>query len=235
MFRRRRLVCAALWPALAAPWPVFAQPKDRAVRIGWLGNTEGGTPQARAIREALLDELQRRGWVRGRNLEIEFRFAEGVTDRFAVLARELVALQVDLIIAVSGVGAAAAGKATQSIPVVFVAVPAPVEHGLVSSLSRPGGNLTGLSTQSDELIGKRLELLKEAFPRTTSVAVLGSGSTAQNQLINLASAALGLQLLHTRPQSPETLASTIAALSHADACNQPLACSPLEPLKGVAR
>lgn len=216
IIRRRHLVWTVLWPALTAPWSVLAQLKDRPVRIGWLGNTEGGTPQARAIREALLDELQRRGWIRGRNLAIEFRFAEGVTDRLAGLARELVELQVDLIIAV-GAGAAAARQATQSIPVVFVSVSAPVEQGLVSSLARPGGNLTGLSTQSDELIGKRLGLLKEAFPRTTRVAVLGSGSAVQTELVNLAGAALGLQLLHTRAQHPEALASTIAALSHADA------------------
>ena len=215
--RRRHLMCAALVPALAAPWPVLAESIDRPVRIGWLGNTEGGTPQARGIREALLDELQRRGWIRGRNLEIEFRFAEGVTDRLAVLARELVGLQVDLIVVVGAVGAVAAKQATQSIPVVFVSVPAPVEQGLVSSLARPGGNLTGLSTQSDELIGKRLELLRQAFPRTARVAVLGSGSAVQSELVNLAGAALGLQLLHTAAQHPQALASTVAALSHADA------------------
>ena len=137
-------------------------------------------------------------------------------DRFAVLACELVAMQVDLIIVVSAVGAAATRKATRTIPVVFVGVPAPVELGLVSSLARPGENLTGLSTQSDELIGKRLELLKEAFPHTTSVAVLGSGSAVQTELVNLAGAALGLQLLHTQAPHPEALPSTIAALSHAD-------------------
>lgn len=216
--RRRELVCTGLWPVLAAPWaPVLAQPRERAVRIGWLGNTEGGTPQSRAIREALFDELQRRGWVRGLNLEVEFRFAEGVTDRLPVLARELVALRVDLIIVVGATGAAAAGRASQSIPVVFVGVPAPVEQRLVSSLARPGGNLTGLSTQGDELIGKRLELLKEAFPRISRIAVLGAGSAAQTELVNLAGASLGLQLLHTQAPHPEALASTISALSHTDA------------------
>ena len=217
IYQRRHLLCVALWPALAAPRPLLAQSTNRPVRVGWLGNTEGGTPQARAIREALLDELQRRGWVRGRNLEIEFRFAEGVADRLAVLARQLVELQVDLIIAVGTAGAAAARQATQSIPVVFVSVTAPVEQGLVSSLARPGGNLTGLSTQSNELIGKRLELLKEAFPRIIRVAVLGSGLAVQTELISLAGPALGLQLLHARAQHPEALASTIAALARADA------------------
>lgn len=159
---RHHLLGFGLGAALTAPWLAFAQPKDKLVRIGWLGNTEGGTPQARAIREALLDELQRRGWVQGRNLVIEFRFAEGVLDRFAAHTRELVERQVDLIVAVGATGAAAARQATRTIPVVFVSVPAPVEQGLVASLARPGGNLTGLSTQSNELVGKRLELLKQA-------------------------------------------------------------------------
>ena len=215
--RRRHLLAAVLGAALAAPGTAFAQPKDRLVRIGWLGNTEGGTPQARAIREALLDELQRRGWVQGRNLVIEFRFAEGVADRFAGHTRELVERQVDLIVAVGATGGAAARQATRTIPVVFVSVTAPVEQGLVASLARPGGNLTGLSTQSDELIGKRLELLKQAFPRTARVAVLSTGSAAQAELINVAAKALGLQLLHTRAEHADELAPAIATLSHADA------------------
>ena len=213
---RRRLLAATLG-LLAAPGPAFAQPKDRLVRIGWLGNTEGGTPQARAIRAALIDELQRRGWVQGRNLVVEFRFAEGVLDRYPVHARELIERQVDLIVAVTAVGAVAAAQATRTIPVVFVSVSAPVEQGLVSSLARPGGNLTGLSTQNDELIGKRLELLKEASPRSTRVALLGTASAAQVELANVAAKALGLQLLLAQAAHVDELAPAIAALSHADA------------------
>ena len=213
---RRRLLAATLG-LLAAPGPAFAQPKDRLVRIGWLGNTEGGTPQARAIRAALIDELQRRGWVQGRNLVIEFRFAEGVLDRYPVHARELIERQVDLIVAVTALGAVAAAQATRTIPVVFVSVSAPVEQGLVSSLARPGGNLTGLSTQSDELIGKRLELLKEASPRSTRVALLGTASAAQVELANMAAKALGLQLLLVQAAHVDELAPAIAALPQADA------------------
>ena len=214
---RRQLLAAVVGAGLAASWQAFAQPKDRLVRIGWLGNTEGGTPQARAIREALLNELQRRGWIQGRNLMIEFRFVEGVLDRYPMHARELVERQVDLIVAVSAAGAAAAKQATRTIPVVFVSVSAPVEQSLVSSLARPGGNLTGVSTQSDELVGKRLELLKEAFPRTATVAVLGSGMAAQTEALNLAAAVLGLRLLHTRAASADELAPAIAGLPRADA------------------
>jgi putative tryptophan/tyrosine transport system substrate-binding protein len=214
---RRHLLAATLLGLLAAPGSAFAQPKDRLIRIGWLGNTEGGTPQARAIREALLDELQRRGWIQGRNLLIEFRYADGLSDRFPVHARELVDQKVDLIVAVGGNGADAAKQVTKTIPVVFVSVPAPVEQGLVDSLARPGGNLTGLSTQSHEIIGKRLGLLKEAFPRTTRVAVLGVGSAVQTELINLAAADLSLQLMHTPAEHADELAKVIAAQSAADA------------------
>jgi putative tryptophan/tyrosine transport system substrate-binding protein len=135
MIAPRHHLLAATLGFLAAPGSAFAQPKDRLVRIGWLGNTEGGTPQARAIRAALIDELQRRGWVQGRNLVVEFRFAEGVLDRYPVHARELIERQVDLIVAVTALGAVAAAQATRTIPVVFVSVSAPVEQGLVSSLA----------------------------------------------------------------------------------------------------
>ena len=214
---RRQLLSAFLGAALGAPWPAFAQPKDAPIRIGWLGNTEGGTPQARAIRAALLDELQRRGWVQGRNLTIEFRFAEGVAERYPLHARQLVDAQVDLIVAVGAPGAAAARQATKTIPVVFVSVDAPVEQGLVSSLARPGGNLTGQSTQSNELVGKRLQLLKEAFPRVARVAVLDMAVAAQMTMANQAAMALGLQLTYTRADNADELATAIAALPHADA------------------
>ncbi len=219
MIRQRRGLLVAIGSAgLTASWPAFPQPKDRLVRIGWLGNTEGATPQARAIRESLLGELQRRGWVQGRNLAIEFRFVEGVLDRYPAHARELVERQVDLIVAVSAAGALAAKHATQTLPVVFVSVAAPVERGLVTSLARPGGNLTGVSTQSEELVGKRLELLKEAFPRAATVAVLGSGLAAQTEALDLAAAVLGLRLLHTRgAANADELVTAIAALARADA------------------
>jgi len=217
MIDPRRQLLAAILGLLAAPGQAFAQPKDRLVRIGWLGNTEGGTPRSRAIRAALLDELQRRGWVQGRNLVVEFRFAEGVLDRYPVHARELIERQVDLIVAVTALGAVAAAQATRTIPVVFVSVSAPVEQGLVSSLARPGGNLTGLSTQADELIGKRLELLREASPRSTRVALLGTASAAQVELANVAAKALGLQLLLAQAAHVDDLAPAIAALPQADA------------------
>jgi len=217
MIDPRRQLLAAILGLLAAPGQAFAQPKDRLVRIGWLGNTEGGTPRSRAIRAALLDELQRRGWVQGRNLVVEFRFAEGVLDRYPVHARELIERQVDLIVAVTALGAVAAAQATRTIPVVFVSVSAPVEQGLVSSLARPGGNLTGLSTQADELIGKRLELLREASPRSTRVALLGTASAAQVELANVAARALGLQLLLAQAAHVDDLAPAIAALPQADA------------------
>ena len=122
--QRRHCLGAVLGAALTVRWPAFAQPGDRLVRIGWLGNNEGGTPRARAIREALLDELQRRGWVQGRNLVLEFRYAEGVPDRFAVHAHQMVLLQPDLIVAV-GAAAAAAVKLARRFPWSSSACPRP--------------------------------------------------------------------------------------------------------------
>jgi len=214
MMQRRALV--AVVAALAAPKPMLAQQPGKPVRIGWLGNTAPGTPEAFAIWDAFRLELQRRGWSEGRNVVFERRFAEGVADRFPQLARELIESKVDVIVASSGRAASAAKKATDTIPVVFASVPGPVEQGLVASLARPGGNLTGLATLGNELTGKRLELLKEAFPRISRVAVLSSGPEADQEAQRTA-AALGVQLLTTRAQRAEDLPGAIAALPQADA------------------
>src|SRR5580693_1217711 len=112
---------------------------------------------------ALVQRLGELGWIEGRNLAIEVRWAEGRNERFAEISAEFVRLKVDIMVT-SGAAAQAAKRATTTIPIVFVLASDPVDTGLVASLSRPGGNLTGLSNQSRDLVGKRLDLLREVIP-----------------------------------------------------------------------
>jgi putative ABC transport system substrate-binding protein len=124
------------------------------------------------VLEAFRQGLRDLGYVEGRNVVIEIRDAEGKPERFPALAAELVALKVDVIVAPPTLHALAAKQATRTIPIVFIGAADPVQSGLVTSLARPGGNVTGLSALSPELVGKGLELLKQAVPGVSRVAVL---------------------------------------------------------------
>jgi putative tryptophan/tyrosine transport system substrate-binding protein len=149
-----------------------AQPPTRVPRIGYLSASDpaGESTRSEAIRLALRDL----GYVEGQNIAIEYRYAEGKIDRYAELAAELVRLKVDIILVAGGTGVIQAAKnATKTIPIVMAGTPIdPVEIGLVDSLARPGGNVTGITLLTRELGGKRLELLKEAIPKLARVAVL---------------------------------------------------------------
>jgi putative tryptophan/tyrosine transport system substrate-binding protein len=184
-------LCALLYALCVA---AEAQQPKKVSRLGYLSNTDAATdsPRAEGIRLALRDL----GYIEGQNIAIEYRYAEGKQDRLSDFAAELVKLKVDVIVTSTVPGVLAAKNATSTIPIVFWAVFDPVRAGLVSSLARPGGNITGLSILNPELDGKRLELLKETFPKITKVAYLrdaGSlvaGLTAMQE----AARALGLQL-----------------------------------------
>ena len=156
-FDRRRFV-RALASAAAAPSALRAQPANRIFRIGFL---EAGSPSAnRHFLDAFLKGMQEMGYVEGRNAAITARWAEGKAERFEPLLSEFVALQQDVIVVASTLGAVAARRVVRSTPVVFVGVADPLDAGLVASLARPGGNLTGLSRAFDAgLIGKTLQLL----------------------------------------------------------------------------
>src|SRR5215510_8580001 len=152
---------------LAAPCRVGAQ--GRTVTIGYLGNS---SPSLEAsLVEAFREGLRELGYVEGQNLIIKYQWAEGQQGRYAVLARELVRLKPDIILTAGTQGTVAAKQATQSIPIVTAVVGEPVAAGLVSSLAKPGGNVTGLSTLAPEVEGKRLELLKQAVPKLSRVVV----------------------------------------------------------------
>ncbi len=168
---RRAFIAAVTGGLLAAPLVAEAQPAGKIARIGYLATNLRGSPQA--SHEAFVEELRGLGYVEGRNVVIEYRDAEGKDERLAALAAELVALNVDVIVAAAGTLAAlAAREATRILPIVFIAVGAPVTSGLVTGLARPGGNATGLSAVSPDLASKWLELLKQAVPGVSRVAFL---------------------------------------------------------------
>jgi putative ABC transport system substrate-binding protein len=165
----RRAFCSML---LALPFPARAQQPKKVPRIGYLSSGELAPDATRA--EGIRLALRERGYIEGQNIAIEYRYAEGKRDRLPELAAELVRLKVDIILAASGdFLIRTAMKATKTIPIVMVGVGSdPVEAGLIESLARPGGNVTGLTNLTRELGGKRLELLKEAVPKLARVAVL---------------------------------------------------------------
>jgi putative ABC transport system substrate-binding protein len=168
---RLRLVftLALLLGRLLSSVTAEAQEAAKVARIGYLSaNRAAGLH----LQEAFLQGLRDLGYVEGRNLVIEYRDAEGKLDRLSALAAELVALKVDVIVAPSTVAAPIAKQATKTLPIVFTLLADPVGSGLVTSLARPGGNVTGLSVLATEIVGKRLELLKQAVPGASRVAVL---------------------------------------------------------------
>ena len=174
--RRRFLIAVAL---LAAPLAAKAQPARRVPRIGYLASGASTS----GFQEQFLLGLRELGWIAGQNIVIDYRFADGRFDRLPELAAELVRLKVDIIVAQPSPAAVAARSATGSIPIVMINVGDPVGLGLVASLARPGGNVTGTAFDVGlETFGKALEVLKEAIPRTQRVAVLTNPSNPAQAL-----------------------------------------------------
>ena len=173
-----------------------AQQLTKIPRIGILAPDSSAFP-ASARYDSFRQGLRELGYIEGKNIFIEIRYAEGKQDRLSDFATELVKLKVNVIVTGTRPGVLAAKNATSTIPIVFWAVADPVRAGLVSSLARPGGNITGLSILETELFGKRLELLKETFPKITRVAYFRdatSQGTGSVEMQAAAARALGLQL-----------------------------------------
>jgi putative ABC transport system substrate-binding protein len=168
---RRRFV-VSLGAVLAASATVSAQ--SQAAKIPWIGYLQPTVPQngTSPFLEDLRQGLRELGYVEGKNIVIEVRWGEGKLDRMPALASELVRMKVDVIVAVSSPSVVAAKQVTRTIPIVMPLSSDPVGDGLVASLARPGGNITGLSLMAPDLAAKRLQLLKEAFPRVRPVAAL---------------------------------------------------------------
>jgi putative ABC transport system substrate-binding protein len=195
---------------LAGPLAAAAQPPGQVYRIGYLGTT----PPPAHRWDALLDGLRERGYHEGRNLVFERRFSEGNAERFPGFAAELVRLRVDCIIVPTTPAALAAKHATQTIPIVIPTAIDPVEAGLVESLARPGGNVTGLSLISPNLVGKRLELLKDVVPGLSCVVVLWNAANPANvaawEETQVAAGALGLRLHSQDVRGPQDLEGALA-------------------------
>jgi len=204
---------------LVAPLAAEAQPAAKVPRIGYLVIDRAASPH---LREAFLQELRDLGYVEGRNLVIEYRSAEGKSEQLSALAAELVALKVDVIVAPSTVAALAAKRATRTLPIVSVAIP--VTSGLVTSLARPGGNVTGLAFFSPELVGKCLEQLKQAVPGVSRVAALwqpgGQGERTEKDMLEgaeVAARALGVRLQFVEARGPDNFDRAFSEMTRARA------------------
>jgi putative ABC transport system substrate-binding protein len=185
-------LCAMLFPLCSS---VDAQQAGKIFHIGFLDSSNASGMAG--LLEAFRQELNKLGWIEGKNITIEYRFAEQKLERLPELAADLVRLKVDLIVVVATPAALAAKKATTTIPIVMASGGDPVGAGLVASLARPGGNVTGLSGLGTELNTKRLEVLKDAVPRLARVGLLwaaGARTISDLQLKELRPAALALKL-----------------------------------------
>src|SRR5262245_7776001 len=208
---------------LFSPILVRAQDSPKVARIGWLGANPAGGPH---LREAFLQGLRDLGYVEGRNFLIEYRYAGTKDERFPALAADLAALKVDLIFASGGTaGALAAKQATRTIPIVFVGGFDPVVTGLVASVARPGGNVTGLSNLfSADLVTKGMELLARAVPNVRRVAVLWAPRDMAEQqakaMLRAAEAAarsLSVQIHMVEARGPDDLARAFSEMTRARA------------------
>ena len=202
----RRETMIALVALGAAPLAAEAQQASRMARVGYLATSGTGSPH---LREAFRQGLRDLGYVEGRSVVLEIRDAEGKPERFPAFAAELVALKVDVIVTTSTTGTLAAKQATETIPIVFAVASDPVPDGLVASLARPGGNVTGLSLLLPDLVGKCLEQLKRAVPGVSRVAVLwqpgGRGERTDRDMVKaaeVAARALGVSVQVVEARDP---------------------------------
>jgi putative ABC transport system substrate-binding protein len=220
---RRSFVSGLAAGILAAPLAAEAQPAGKVARIGILSpaspSDAGGKPSDLAVLFAAFREgLRELGYVEGQNIKIESRWSEGNYDRLPGLAADLVRLKMDVIVTYGTPASEAAKRATGTIPIVMAAIIDPVASGLVASLARPGGNLTGQSMMSPDLAEKHLEILKEVVPKVSRVALLHNpanpGAAPQVQHAQDAARALGVRLQILGAKGPSEIDSAFAAMTN---------------------
>jgi putative tryptophan/tyrosine transport system substrate-binding protein len=200
---RRIVICLPLTVFLLTVSSADAQQTGKVPRIGFLdASTASGSA---VLVDAFRQELNKLGWIEGKNIAIDYRFAEQKPERAPELVADLLRIKVDLIVVTGTLTASAAKKATTTIPIVMTNVGDPVSAGLVASLARPGGNVTGLSALATELNTKRLEILKDAVPKLVRVGLLQSSGATDFQLKDVRPAALALKLkleeIETQPDA----------------------------------
>ena len=210
---RRTFLAGTGTVLLAAPLAANAQAPAKVPRIGFLSPL---SLTADTRLESFRQGLRELGYVDGQTIAFEFRLADGKPERLPALAAELVRLKVDVIVATAQASTEAARQATSTIPIVFAVVGDPVAVGLVASLARPGGNVTGLASVAPEVVGKQLELLKEVAPKISRVAILQNPSNpGHSEVLRQAEAAarvLGLQLHVSQARTPAEIDAAFAAM-----------------------
>jgi putative ABC transport system substrate-binding protein len=212
---RRREFIGLLGGAAAWPLAARAQQAERLRRIGLLIGTANSLV-GQAYERAFEQELQRLGWTAGRNLEIEARWGEGRIERFTEIVAEFVRLNVDVIVTTGYPSALLAKQATSIIPIVFTTVGDPISIGLVASLARPGGNVTGVSNQNPDAAGKRVGFLREMVPELRQLAILVNAENTYLMLevteIQQAASKLGLDVIKLEIRRGEDIAGSLAGL-----------------------
>jgi len=212
----KRRAFITLLGGAAIAWPLAARGRQAAKlpTIGYLGPA---TPSLDALRlSALVQRLRELGWIEGRTVTIEYRWAEGRNERAAELAAELVRLEVDVIVTAATAPIVAAKQATAVIPIVFALAADPLGNGLIASLARPGGNLTGLSIQTTDLAGKRLELMRELVPSLGRLGIVADANSPSNILeveeVQAAAKTLGLEVATFRFRRAEDITPAFEGL-----------------------
>jgi putative tryptophan/tyrosine transport system substrate-binding protein len=226
--QRREFITLLGGAVAAGPLAARAQQPAKLPTIGFLGAT---TPSAQSQwTAAFVQRLRELGWIEGRTVAIEVRWAEGRTERYTEIAAEFVRLKVDVIVTGATGSVVAAKQATSVIPIVFTTAGDPVGNNLVASLARPGGNVTGLSVQATDLASKRLELLREVIPGFRRLAILANvgnaGVVLEMDEVQTAARTLGIEVATLEIRRPEDIAPALdASKSRADAlyiCPDPL-------------
>jgi putative tryptophan/tyrosine transport system substrate-binding protein len=211
---RRRDLIALVGGAAAWPLAASAEQPGRLPTIGFLGATTASVQGQRTA--AFAQRLRELGWIENRTVTIEYRWAEGRSERYAEIAAEFVQLKVDVIVTYSVPAVLAATRATLVIPIVFATAADPVGTGLVASLARPGGNITGLSLQNTDLAGKRLELLREAVPGLRRLAVMVNvntpGAVQEMGEVEAAARKVGMEIEPLKIRQTEDIAPAFATL-----------------------
>jgi len=222
MIRRREFI--TLLGGAAAAWPLAAgaqQPSSTVRRIGFLSPGVARTMAVRGLVEAFRQGLKEYGWVEGQNISVEYRFAEGKEEALAGIAAALVQSRLDVIVADGTAAIQAAKNVTQTVPIVMAVSNDPVGTGLVASLNRPGGNITGLSILTGELVSKWLQLLTEIVPGLARVAVLSNplnpSSAPLLEQTKAAAQSLGVEIHVAEVQGPDRFESAFAAIKAARA------------------
>jgi putative ABC transport system substrate-binding protein len=214
--KRRAFLAGTGAALLASPLAAEAQPR-KVPRVGYLSPGSPSDPGRQRRFEAFRQGLRELGYVEGQDIVIESRWAEGKYERYPALAADLVRLKVDVMVAVGGRASQDAQQATRTIPIVMSVTIDPLGTGLVASLARPGGNVTGLSLMASEVVGKQLELLKEVVPKVSRVALLWNpanpGSAPQLREAEASARVLGVRLQTLEARVPQEIDSAFAAMT----------------------